>query len=157
MIEVAEEFVEAVHRRQKLVAIAEVVFAELSADIALRFEQFCNGRVLRLQTKLRPRQADLGQTGADRRLPGDEGGPARGAALLAIPVGEHSAFFCDAVDVGGLVPHHAVVLGADIEPGNVIAPDDKNVRLFLSHDLFLLFFVNSYQLSVIGHRLPLIT
>ena len=55
----------------------------------------------------RARQADLRQAGAERRLAGDEGGAARGAALLAVLVGEHRAFLGDAVDVGRLVAHHA--------------------------------------------------
>ena len=44
-------------------------------------------------------QPDLGEAGADRRLAGDERGAAGGAALLAVPVGEHRAFLGDAVDV----------------------------------------------------------
>ena len=35
VIEIAKECVEAMHRRQKLVAIAQVVLAELSGDITL--------------------------------------------------------------------------------------------------------------------------
>ena len=45
MIEVAEEFVEAVHRRQEFVAVAEMVLAELPGRIALRLEQFGDGRI----------------------------------------------------------------------------------------------------------------
>ncbi len=130
VIEIAEEFVEAVHGRQELVAVAEVVLAELAADVALRFEQFGDGRIFGLQAEFRSGQADLGQAGANRRLAGDERGAAGGTALLAIPVGEHRAFFGDAVDVRGPIPHDAVVVGADVEPADVIAPDDQDVRLF---------------------------
>ena len=35
----------------------------------------------------------------------------------------------DAVDVGRLVAHHAVVVGADVELADVVAPDDEDVRL----------------------------
>ena len=56
MIEVAEELVEAVHGRQEFVAVAEMVLAKLAADIALRLEQFGDGRVLRLQAELRARE-----------------------------------------------------------------------------------------------------
>ena len=59
MIEVAEELVEAVHGRQELVAIAEMVLAELSGRVALRLEQLGNGRVLLRHPLLRGRQADL--------------------------------------------------------------------------------------------------
>ena len=46
VIEIAEELVEAMHRWQKLVAVAEMVLAELSGRVALRLEQIGNGRVL---------------------------------------------------------------------------------------------------------------
>ena len=39
VIEIAEELVEAVDRRQKLVAVAEVVLAELAGGVAERLEQ----------------------------------------------------------------------------------------------------------------------
>jgi hypothetical protein len=46
VIEVAEEHVEAVHGRQELVAVAEMVLAELSGHVSLRLEQLGNRRVL---------------------------------------------------------------------------------------------------------------
>ena len=52
-----------------------------------------------------------------------------GAALLAVPVGEQRTLGGDAVDVGRLVAHHAVVVGADVELADVVAPDDDDVRL----------------------------
>jgi hypothetical protein len=66
----------------------------------VRLEQIGDGRVFRLQSELRSRQADLGEARADRRLAGDESGAARGAALLPVPVGEQRAFLGDAIDVG---------------------------------------------------------
>ncbi len=74
------------------------------------------------------RQADLGQSGAHRRLPGDESCAAGGAALLAVTVGEDRALLRDAVDVRRLVAHHAHVVSADVEAVDVIAPDDEDVR-----------------------------
>ena len=35
----------------------------------------------------------------------------------------------DAVDVGRPVAHHAAVVGADVEPADVVAPDDEDVGL----------------------------
>ena len=35
----------------------------------------------------------------------------------------------DAVDVGRAVAHDAVIVGADVEPADVVAPDDQNVGL----------------------------
>ena len=55
VVEVAEELVEAVHRRQVLVAIAEVVLAELAGGVAERLEQLGDRRVLGLQADGRRR------------------------------------------------------------------------------------------------------
>ena len=59
VIEVAEEHVEAVHGRQEFVAVAEMVLAELSGRIALRLEQFGNGRIFFRQPLLRRGQANF--------------------------------------------------------------------------------------------------
>ena len=84
-----------------------MVLAELRGHVALRLEQLGDRHVTRLQAFLRARQADLEVAGAESALAGDERRASRGAALLAVPVGEHRAFFGDAVDVGRLVAHHA--------------------------------------------------
>jgi hypothetical protein len=75
-------------RGQHLVAVAEVVLAELAGHVAQRLEQVGEGRVGRGNAFLRAGQADLGEAGADGRLPGDERGATGGAALLALPVRE---------------------------------------------------------------------
>src|SRR4051794_3627085 len=105
MVEVAEELVEAVHRRQMLIAIAEVVLAELTGRITVRFQRGRDGGVLRLQTYRGPRHPHLGEPGSDGVLPADEGGPTGRAALLAVVVGEPGPFLGDPVDVGRAVPH----------------------------------------------------
>ena len=127
VVEVAEELVEPVDGGEHVVAVAEVVLAELAGGVAERLEQIGERRVFLLQPLGRARQADLGEAGANRRLPGDERRAAGGAALLAVPVGEQRAFLGDAVDVGRLVAHHAQVVGADVELADVIAPDDEDV------------------------------
>ena len=129
VVEVAEELVEAVIGRQHLVAVAEVVLAELAGHVALRLEQTGDGRVFLLHAFGCAGQSDLGQAGAHRRLAGDERGAAGRAALLAVPVGEDGAFFGDAVNVGRLVAHHAHVVGADVELADVVTPDDQDVGL----------------------------
>ena len=131
VIEVAEELVEAVHGRQELVAVAEMVLAELSGRVAERLEQLGERRVLVRQAFLRSRQADLQEAGAHRALAGDERGAAGGAGLLAVIVGEDRAFVGDAVDVGRAVAHHAAVVGADVPVADVVAHDDEDVRLLL--------------------------
>ena len=67
VVQVAEELVEPVHRRQVLVAVAEVVLAELAGGVAERLEQLGDGGILGAQAQVRARQPDLAQPGAVRR------------------------------------------------------------------------------------------
>jgi hypothetical protein len=39
----------------------------------------------------------------------------------------HSKVNGEAVDVRGLISHHAEVVGADVELADIVAPDDKNI------------------------------
>ena len=55
VVEVAEELVEAVDRRQELVLVAEVVLAELAGRVAVRLEQLGDRRVLLLEADRRRR------------------------------------------------------------------------------------------------------
>lgn len=126
MVEVAEELVEAVHRGQVVVAVTEVVLAELRGPVAQRFEDLGQCRVTRVQTDRRAGQAHGGQAGADRQLPGDEGGAPGGTARLRVVVGEKHAFAGDAVDVGR-GHHHPVAVGADVPVADVVTEDDEDV------------------------------
>src|SRR5262245_5041917 len=121
------------HCGQELVLVPKVILAELAGDIAERLEELGDGRVLGTQTLIGAGQPDLGQPRADRRLPGDERGPPGGAALLAVPVGEYRAFSGHAVDVGRAVPHDAEIVGADVVPPDVVAPENQNVGLLRRH------------------------
>ncbi len=58
----------------------------------------------------------------------NERGAAGGAALLRVGVGEERAFFGDAVNVGRLIAHDAVVVSADVVNADVIAPKDDDIR-----------------------------
>ncbi len=107
VIEIAEELVEAVLGRQVLVAVAEMVLAELAAGVALVLEQVGDGRRPVRHAVIRAWHADGQQSGAERMLAEDERRAAGGAALLRVEVGEHRAFLGDAVDVGRLVAHDA--------------------------------------------------
>ena len=100
VIKIAKELVEAVHGRQELVAVAEVVLAELSGGIALRLEQLGDGWVLGRQPLLCRRQSDLQEPGAQRALPSDEGRASRGAGLLAVVIRKDGPFGGDAVELG---------------------------------------------------------
>src|SRR5262249_49746770 len=68
VIEVAEEFVEAVHRRQVLVAIAEMVLAELAGRVTEGLHHVADGWIERSEPELGARQADLRKTRSDRIL-----------------------------------------------------------------------------------------
>ena len=59
MVEVAEELVEAVLGRQILVAVAEMVLAELAGGIAERLQRLGDGDVAVLQPDRRAGDADL--------------------------------------------------------------------------------------------------
>ena len=68
VIEVAEELIEAMHRRQVLVAIAEMVLAELAGRVTEALEHLRDGHVFGLDAQGGARHADLGQARADRLL-----------------------------------------------------------------------------------------
>ena len=117
--------------RQELVAVAEVVLAELSCRVALRLEQIGEGRILFRQTLLRGRQAHFQEAGAQRALAGDERCPAGGAGLLAVVVREDRAFAGDAVNIRRPVTHHAAIVGTDVPVADVISHDHEDVGLLL--------------------------
>ena len=105
VVEVAEELVEAVHRRQVRVAVAEMVLAELAGGVALLLQQVGDRRRPVGDALRRTRHADGQQAGAERMLAEDERRAAGRAALLGVGVGEERALLRDAVDVGRLVAH----------------------------------------------------
>ena len=133
VVERAEELVEPVRGRQRLVRVAQVVLAELRGHVALLLEQFGDRHVTRLQPFLRAGQADLQHARPEARLAGDETGAAGRAALLAVPVGEQGAFLGDAVDIGSPVAHLAEVVRADVPVADVVAPENQDVWFLRSH------------------------
>ena len=130
VVEVAEELIEAVHRRQELVEVAQMVLAELAGGVAHRLERRGDGRRLGRHADRRAGLADGGQAGADRQLAGDEVGATGRAARLGVVVGEAHALGGKLVEVRRLPGHDALVVGADIEPADVVAHDDDDVRWF---------------------------
>ena len=73
MVEIAKELVEAMDGGQILVAVAQMVLAELAGRIAQRLQRLGNGDVARLQADGCARYTDLRQARALWRLAGDEG------------------------------------------------------------------------------------
>src|SRR5262245_25507598 len=101
-----------------------MVLAELAGGVTQRLEHFSNGRVFFLQADGRAGHADFGQTCTDRILTSDKARASCGAALLGVVVGEGHTFLRHAVDVGGLVAHHAATEVADVPYADVVAPED---------------------------------
>lgn len=78
-----------------------------------------------------------------------EGGAAGGAALLPVPVGEHRAFMREAVNVRCTISHESMVVGADVEPANIVSPDNQNVRFLIRHNI-------SIEPSSLSHKRSLV-
>jgi hypothetical protein len=74
VIEIAEEFIEAVDGRQVFIPVAEMVLAELTGGVAEWLEQFGDGRIFRMQSDRGAGHADFGQARANGVLAADEGG-----------------------------------------------------------------------------------
>ena len=129
VIQVAEELVEAVHGGQELIAVAEVVLAELAGGVALRFERGGNRAGFRRNADLGARLADRGHAGADGQFAGDEVRPARRAACLGVIVGEQHALLGKLVEMRRPAGHHAAMVGADVPHADVVAHDEDDVGL----------------------------
>src|SRR5262245_52208945 len=125
--------VEPVHRRQVLVAVTEMVLAELPRRVAVVLEQLRNRGILCLQPDRRVREPHFAQTGAEHALAGDERRSSCRAALLSVRVGEADPLVGDAVDVGCAVPHQPVAVATEVRDADVVAPDYEDVRLALRH------------------------
>jgi hypothetical protein len=123
VIEVAEELVEAVIRREHVVEIAEVVLAELAGGVALVLQERGDGDELLAHADRRAGDADLRQAGPVHALASDERGAPRRAALFTVAVGEHHPFLREAIDVGRLIAHQAVRVATQVRNADVIPPD----------------------------------
>ena len=115
------------HRWQELVQVTQVVLAELAGGIALRFEGRRQRAGLSWQSDVGTRLADGRQARAQGDLAGNEVGPTRRATGLSIVIGEQHALRGELVEVWRLAGHNTAVVGADIEPPDVIAHDDDDV------------------------------
>src|SRR4029079_16579239 len=70
VIQVSEELVEAVYRWQELVQIAEMIFAELSGAVSLRFKRRGQRAGLRRKADIGPRLTDGRHASAERNFAG---------------------------------------------------------------------------------------
>ena len=65
VVEVSKEFIETMGRGQHIIAVAQVVFAELASGISLGLEQGGNGGIFFFHALGGARQAYFGEAGAD--------------------------------------------------------------------------------------------
>src|SRR5262249_10110862 len=124
VIEIAEELVEAVHRRKKFVLVTKMVFAELACGVTQGFQQFRDRRVLGRKAQIRARHPDLGEARSDRVLAGDKRGAPGRAALLSIVIGEGRTLMSDPGDVRRPVAPFAAIVEADGPTADIVAPKD---------------------------------
>ena len=131
VIEVAKELIKPVRGGQHFVAIAQVILSELTSHVPARLEKRGDGGVFLLDAFRRARQSNLGEPSANRSLTGDERRAPGGATLLAVPISKERALFGNAINVGRLVAHHAVVVCTDVELTDVVTPNHQDVGLLV--------------------------
>ena len=86
VIEIPVELVEAVVGGKIFVTVTEMVLSELPGGITKRLERLRDGDVPLLKTNRRSGSTNFRKPCTDWRLPGNERGAARGAAVLACPM-----------------------------------------------------------------------
>ncbi len=129
MIEVTEEFIEAVHGRQKLVFITKVVFAKLAGSITYGFQRGGDCHGLWGDSDGSAGLTYRGHASPDRQFAGNKVGAPRCAARLGVIISEYHALSGHLVEVRRAPGHHAAMIGADVPHTNVVAHDDNDVRL----------------------------
>ena len=132
MVEVAPVFLEAVRGRQRLDVVAEMVLAELARVVAEIEQDLGERRRAGPQPARAAGQLRHDQAGAQRVHAGHEGVAPGGAALLGIGVHEPHAFAADAVDVGRLTDHHALVVDPGRHQADVVGHDEQDVGFLAS-------------------------
>ena len=131
VIQIAEEFIEAVDGGQEFILVTKMVLAELAGRIALRFQHGGDRDGFRRDADRRAGLADRGHAGADGQFTHDEVRATRRAARLGVIVGEQHAFLGQLVEVRRLAGHHVMAIGADVRYPDVIAHDDQNVGFLI--------------------------
>ena len=129
VIEVAPKLLEPVCRRQGFGGISEMVLAELACRVAEIIQE--PGEVRRAGPQVGRASGNFRQDHADthRLHAGDEGGATSRAALLGVVGHEFRTLIADAIDVGRLAHHQALVIDARLHPADVVAHDEQNIGL----------------------------
>ena len=131
VIKVAPIFLEPVRRGEQLGGIAKMVLAKLAGGVAEVVEELGECRRAGPQIGWAPGNFRQNHADAHRLHAGDEGSAPRRAALLGVVGHELGALMADAVDVGRLTDHQALMVDARLHPADVIAHDEQDVRLLL--------------------------
>ncbi len=127
VIQVAEELIKTVCRRQEFIFIAQVILPELTSSISQGFRNsamvgssFCNPTSA-------PGKPTLVNPVRKATLAGNKCRPACGAALLAIIIRKHGSFRGDTVDVRRFKSHHAAVPAAEVPEPDIITEYDEDI------------------------------
>src|SRR5215472_13946088 len=102
VVQITEEFIEAMKCRQVFVQIAEMILAKLSRGVALRFERSCDRAGLCRHANFGTGLTNGRQSCAQGYFASDEGGPAGRTAGFRIVVSEQHALRSQLVEVGRL-------------------------------------------------------
>ncbi len=129
VIQVAPELLEAVCRWQRCRFIAEVVLAELAGVVAEIQQEFCQRGRARQQRTGGTRKLRHDHARPQRMHAGEECSATRRAALLGIIGHEPRAFIREAVDVGRLPNHEALMVSTHVHDADVVAHDEQYVGL----------------------------
>src|SRR5271170_377895 len=109
MIKVAEELIKAMHSRQELVEVAQVVLAELTGLVSHTLERLRDRNSLGGDAERRSRLPDRRQAGADRQFSGYEVRSPGGATRFGIIVGEAHALVGHPIKIRRPAGHDALI------------------------------------------------
>ena len=104
-----------------------MVFAELTGFVAQRLQDRSKRHGLVWYAHVGSSQAYGGQTGANRQFAGNVVRTTRCATGFRIVVGKAHALSGKLVEVGCLAGHDALMIGADVEPADIVTHDDKDI------------------------------
>src|SRR5262249_48097625 len=119
-----EELVEAVQCREKLVQVTQMILTELSGSIALRLQRSRKRASFHRNTNVGSGLAYRRQPCPNRQFAGDEIRPPRRATCFGVIVSESHTLRRELVQVRRLSGHDPLVIGADVEPANVVTHDE---------------------------------
>ena len=131
MIQIAPELVEPVDRRQKLVQVAQMVFAELASRISHRFQNMRDGDRFIGDAEWGSGLSDRCHAGPKRQFASNEVRPSGSATRFRIVVGEAHALVGHPVQIRRAAGHNSLIVNTDVRPADVVGHDDNDVWFLL--------------------------